>query len=47
VESGYPFPFRCKRPRVEVIYIDKDHLHLCPGGTPETLQSVHRDLTGY
>jgi hypothetical protein len=46
MESGYPFPFRCKRPRVEVIYIDKDHLHLCPGGTPETLQSIHRDLTG-
>ena len=47
IESGYPFPFRCKKPRVEVIYIDKDHLHLCPGGTPETLNSVHRDLTGF
>ena len=47
IESGYPFPFRCKKPRVEVIYIDKDHLHLCPDGSPETLNSVHRDLSGY
>ncbi len=30
VESSYPFPFLCKRRRVEVVYIDKDHLHLCP-----------------
>jgi hypothetical protein len=44
IESGYPFPFRCQKPRVEVIYIDKDHLHLCPGGSPETLQSVQRDM---
>jgi hypothetical protein len=28
IESGYPFPFRCTRPRIEVVYIDKDHLHL-------------------
>jgi hypothetical protein len=46
-ESGYPFPFRCTRPRVEVVYIDKDHLHLCPGGSPETLRSIQRDLSGY
>ena len=31
VESGYPFPIRVKRPRVEVVYIDKDHLHPCKG----------------
>lgn len=46
VESGYPFPFRCKRRRVEVVYIDRDHLHLCPGPNPEALQSVSRDLSG-
>ena len=28
IESGYPFPFRCVRPRVQCIYIDLDHLHL-------------------
>jgi hypothetical protein len=46
IESGQPFPFRAKRKRVEVIYIDKDHLHLYPCGGPESLQSVHRDLAG-
>jgi hypothetical protein len=40
VESAYPFPFRHSRPRMEVVYIDSDHLHLyvgpekCPA--PET-----------
>ena len=29
IESGYPFPFRCVRPRVQVVYIDLDHLHEC------------------
>jgi hypothetical protein len=44
-ESSYPFPFRCVRPRVQVVYIDKDHLHLCPGGTPEVQRQITRDLT--
>jgi hypothetical protein len=26
VESSYPYPFRTKRPRVEVVYFDKDYL---------------------
>ena len=46
-ESGYPFPYRVKRPRVQVVYIDKDHLHLYTCGTPETQRSVTRDLVGY
>jgi hypothetical protein len=44
LESSYPFPFRVKRPRVEVLMIDLDHLHLYPCGTPEVNQSVGRDL---
>jgi hypothetical protein len=44
IESGYPFPFRCVRPRQQVIYIDRDHLHLYPGGTPEVQRSVTNDL---
>jgi hypothetical protein len=47
VESGYPFPYRCKQPRTEVIYIDKDHLHLAGGCTPDAQQSITHDLTGY
>ncbi len=41
VESGYPFPFRCVRPRCEVVYIDLDHLHLYAGHNPD----VQRDNT--
>jgi hypothetical protein len=29
IESSYPFSFRVTRPAVGVVYIDKDHLHLC------------------
>jgi hypothetical protein len=47
LESGYPFPVRCKKDRTEVVYIDKDHLHLCTGGTPETQQAITRDFVGY
>jgi hypothetical protein len=46
IDSGYPFPFQCKTQRVQVIYIDKDHLHLYTC-TPEMQESVTRDLTGY
>jgi hypothetical protein len=34
VESAYPFPFRVKKPRTEVVYLDKDHLHAVPGTMP-------------
>ena len=47
VESGYPFPVQIRRPRVQVVYIDKDHLHLFPGGGPDVQQQVTHDLTGY
>lgn len=43
IESSYPFPFRTKRRRAEVIYIDKDHLHLCVSGT-DARQAVTRDM---
>ena len=46
IESGYPFPYQCVRPRVQVVYIDLDHLHLCSGGGPEAEQSIRRDLSG-
>jgi hypothetical protein len=45
-ESSYPFPFRCQRPRVQVVYIDLDHLHLYPCPTPDVQKSVTRDLIG-
>ena len=44
-ESSHPFPFQLKRRRVEVVYIDKDHLHLCIGGQ-DAQNSVANDLVG-
>jgi hypothetical protein len=44
VESSYPFPFRTKKRRIQVVYIDKDHLHLCVEG-PDAQLAVTRDLT--
>jgi len=46
IESSYPFPYRCKQPRVQVIYMDLDHLHQCAGPSPDAQRSITRDLTG-
>jgi len=46
IESGYPFPFQCKRRRIETVYIDKDHLHLV-ATSPEAQQSMAQDMSGY
>ncbi len=43
IESSYPFPFQCKKRRVEVVYIDKDHLHLCVQ-SPEAQRQVAHDM---
>jgi hypothetical protein len=47
VQSDYPFPYKVVKPRQEVVYIDKDHLHLEPCGTPEVQQGIARDLGGF
>jgi hypothetical protein len=47
VEVGYPFPFECKKQRVEVMYIDKDHLHLYANADQKKLQTFTRELSGY
>jgi hypothetical protein len=41
IESNYPFPVRVCRPRVEVVYIDKDYLHAsnAPSVSTSTTQS--------
>src|SRR5437588_4070042 len=46
IVSAYPFPVRAKRPRVQVMMIDKDHLHLYPHGSPEINRGITRDLSG-
>jgi hypothetical protein len=44
IESNYPFPFQVKKRRAEVVYIDKDHLHLCVTGV-DAQQAVNREMT--
>lgn len=44
MESSHPFPFRVKRRRAEVVYIDKDHLHLCVT-SPDAQATVFREMT--
>ena len=47
IESGYPFPFKSVKQRVEVVYIDKDHLHLCSGTNPQVQQTFARETSSY
>ena len=47
VQSDYPFPVYVKKARVQVIYIDKDHLHLYVGADPDTQRQITQDLTRY
>jgi len=44
--SCYPFPFTAENDRCEVIYIDKDHFHLCVGPDDRMQRSISRDLMG-
>jgi hypothetical protein len=44
--SDYPFPFQVDNDRVQVVYIDKDHFHLCVGDDERAQRSVSRDLMG-
>jgi hypothetical protein len=47
IESGWPFPFRTVKPRVQVVYMDKDHLHLYTCPTPEAQRAATHELIGY
>jgi hypothetical protein len=47
IQSDYPWPAKLKKNRVEVIYIDKDHLHLFVGSDPDTQKSITREFTDY
>jgi hypothetical protein len=47
VQSDYPFPVYLKRPRIQVFYIDKDHLHLYVGPNPDMQRQITQDLTRY
>ena len=46
-QSSYPFPVKIVKNRVQVVYIDKDHLHLFVGSNQATQNETTRDLAGY
>jgi len=46
LQSDWPFPWQTKKRRVEVLYIDRDHLHVV-ACTPEQRQSMTRDMSQY
>lgn len=47
VQSSYPFPTFVRKERVQVIYIDKDHLHLYVGPNPEMQRRTLNEMTKY
>lgn len=47
VQSSYPFPTYVKKRRTQVLYIDKDHLHLYVGPNPEMQRKILNDMTKY
>lgn len=47
IQSDYPFPTKLQKRRVEVIYIDKDHLHLYVGDDVETQKEITKEFTEY
>jgi hypothetical protein len=46
-QSSYPFPTYVKKQRTQVIYIDKDHLHLYVGPNPDMQKKIGVELTKY
>ena len=46
VQSSY-YPTYIKKARTQVIYIDKDHLHLYVGPNPEMQRRITNDMTRY
>jgi hypothetical protein len=47
VQSSYPFPTYIKKKRTQVVYIDKDHLHLYVGENPDMQKQMTNELTKY
>jgi hypothetical protein len=46
IQSDYPFPTYLKKRRVEVVYIDKDHLHQYVGPDTDVQKSTTKEFLG-
>jgi len=47
IQSDYPFPAKIKKNRIQVVYIDKDHLHQYVGPDPDVQRQITREHTDY
>jgi hypothetical protein len=47
IMSSYPFPTYLRKRRVQVVYIDKDHLHLYVGPNPQAQHDTLMEMTKY
>lgn len=47
IQTDYPFPTKLKKRRIQVLYIDKDHLHQYVGPDPEMQRKITREHTDY
>ena len=47
IESSHPYPVYLRKPRTQVVYIDKDHLHLYVGPNPDTQKEILLEMTKY
>ena len=45
IQSSWPYPTYVRKPKVEVIMIDKDHLHLYVGENPDQQRDTLIELT--
>jgi hypothetical protein len=45
--GSQPYAYKIVKDRVQVVYIDKDHLHVWVGPNPNAQAAVSRDLGGY
>jgi hypothetical protein len=46
-QSDWPMAVKLKKRRIEVIYIDKDHIHQYVGPDPEVQRQITREHTAY
>ena len=47
IQSDGPFPVKLKKRRIQVMYIDKDHLHQFVGVDPDVQKGITREHTDY
>jgi hypothetical protein len=45
IQTDYPWPYKRVKERIQVVYIDKDHLHLYVGPNPDSQKEILQEMT--